>query len=109
MNTSRRTLLAWSAALALPLAAVAQDFPNKTVRMIVPFGPGTTTDIVGRVMAESMGKLLGQTVVVENRAGAGGGIGSDAGGQEPGRWLHLAHGHGGHARHQCHFVQAPAL
>ena len=77
MNIRRRTLLALSATLALPLAAVAQDFPNKTLRMIVPFGPGSTTDIVGRVMAESMGKLLGQTVVVENRAGAGGGIGSD--------------------------------
>ena len=83
MNARRRALLALSAALALPLAAVAQDFPNKTIRMVVPFGPGTTTDIVARVMAESMGKLLGQTLVVENRAGAGGGIGSDAVAKSP--------------------------
>ena len=53
MKPVRRTLLALAAALALPVAAVAQDFPNKTIRMVVPFGPGTTTDIVGRVMAES--------------------------------------------------------
>jgi tripartite-type tricarboxylate transporter receptor subunit TctC len=45
--------------------------------MIVPFGPGTTTDIIGRVIAEGVGKSLAQTVVVENRAGAGGNIGSD--------------------------------
>jgi tripartite-type tricarboxylate transporter receptor subunit TctC len=69
--------MAATLALALPWAAHAQDFPNKPLRMVVPFGPGTTTDIVGRVMAEGMGRLLGQTVVVENRAGAGGGIGSD--------------------------------
>ncbi len=77
MNRARRHLVAASLALALPWAAQAQDFPNKPLRMVVPFGPGTTTDIVGRVMAEGMGKLLGQTVVVENRAGAGGSIGSD--------------------------------
>ena len=45
--------------------------------MIVPFGPGTTTDIVSRVVAEALAKRLGQTVVVENRSGAGGSIGSD--------------------------------
>ncbi len=77
MNRFRRHLRAASLALALPWGVHAQDFPNKPLRMVVPFGPGTTTDIVGRVMAEGMGKLLGQTVVVENRAGAGGGIGSD--------------------------------
>lgn len=77
MMIDRRSLVAAAMALALPWAAQAQDFPNKPVRMIVPFGPGTTTDIVGRAMAEGMGRVLGQTVLVENRAGAGGGIGSD--------------------------------
>jgi len=78
MRADRR--LAASAVLAavLPWAAQAQDFPTKPLRMVVPFGPGTTTDIVGRAVAEGMGRALGQTVVVENRAGAGGGIGSDA-------------------------------
>lgn len=84
MNLNRRTSLAAVCALALfSSAAQAQDFPSKPIRMVVPFGAGTTTDIVSRVMAEGMGKLLGQTVVVENRAGAGGGIGSDAVAKSP--------------------------
>jgi tripartite-type tricarboxylate transporter receptor subunit TctC len=58
-------------------SAWAQDFPVKPIRLVVPFGAGTTTDIVARVMAEGMGRVLGQAVVIENRAGAGGGIGSD--------------------------------
>lgn len=71
-------LLAVSAALAFTAAAgIAQDYPSRPVKMVVPFGPGTTTDIIGRVIAEGLGKSLGQTVVVENRAGAGGNIGSD--------------------------------
>ena len=73
----RRTVLAALAALALPLAAAAGDFPARPVRMVVPFGAGTTTDIVARTYADAMAKALGQAVVVENRAGAGGNIGSD--------------------------------
>ncbi|HZH08675.1 MAG TPA: tripartite tricarboxylate transporter substrate binding protein [Lautropia sp.] len=61
----------------LPAAAPAQEFPTRPVRMIVPFGGGTTTDIVARVIGEGMSKQLGQAVVIENRAGAGGAIGSD--------------------------------
>jgi len=58
--------------------SAAQDFPTRTVKMIVPFGAGTTTDIVARSTSEAMSKLLGQTIVVENRAGGGGVIGSSA-------------------------------
>ena len=74
----RRRALAWALGVLTASAAVqAQEFPVKPVRMVVPFGAGTTTDIVARVVAEGMSRVLGQAVVVENRAGAGGGIGSD--------------------------------
>jgi tripartite-type tricarboxylate transporter receptor subunit TctC len=77
--TIRRTVLAALAALAVatPLAAGAQDYPSRPIKLVVPFGPGTTTDIVARIYAEAMAKPLGQAIVVENKAGAGGNIGSD--------------------------------
>jgi len=78
--TLRRTVLSALAALALavPLAASAQDaYPARPIRMVVPFGPGTSTDIVARIFAEAMGQSLHQAIVVENRAGAGGNIGTD--------------------------------
>lgn len=57
--------------------AQALDFPARPVKLIVPFGAGTTTDIVSRTIAEGLSKSLGQPVVVENRSGAGGVIGTD--------------------------------
>lgn len=77
---SRREALiglgATAAGLTLPLSAFAQAYPDKPVRMIVPFGPGTTTDIISRVVGDGMSRELGQPLVVENRAGAGGSVGS---------------------------------
>jgi tripartite-type tricarboxylate transporter receptor subunit TctC len=62
--------------LALPLHALAQ-YPQRAIKLIVPFPPAGATDIVGRIVAQKLGERLGQPVVVENRPGAGGSIGSD--------------------------------
>ena len=72
----RRILLACSL-LALTGTALAQGYPNRVVKLQVPFAPGGTTDIVGRVIAEPLGKALGQNVIIENKAGGGGVVGAN--------------------------------
>jgi tripartite-type tricarboxylate transporter receptor subunit TctC len=69
--------LTLAAAAFAVTSAAAQDWPTKTVRIIAPFGPGSTPDVVARLLADYMQKKLGQTFVVENKAGAGGVLGTD--------------------------------
>src|SRR6187455_3515198 len=84
-ETMRRLLLLLSL-FVLPFAvheAAAQSYPAKPVRMIIPWAPGGTTDILGRVLAQKMSEKWGQPVVVENRAGAAGNIGTEAAARAP--------------------------
>ena len=73
----RRDLLLGAAAAALPWAAPAQAWPAKPIRLIVPFPPGGTTDVVTRLIATELTKSLGQSVVVDNKPGAGTVLGVD--------------------------------
>ncbi|WP_245185652.1 tripartite tricarboxylate transporter substrate binding protein [Falsiroseomonas frigidaquae] len=73
----RRTLLAASSLMALAAPALAQGFPERPVRIVVPFGPGGGTDNLVRILEPHLRASLGQPVVIENRAGAGGTIGAD--------------------------------
>lgn len=81
MKLNRRVLAASIASLALlsPLASLAQaGYPNKPIRVIVPFGAGSTTDIIARAIADKMAQSMGQQLVIENRGGASGTIGQAA-------------------------------
>src|SRR5206468_9767862 len=77
---TRRRLIATSTAVVLggARAARAQDWPQRSLRIIVPFGPGGGADIIGRIVGQSLQEKLGQPVVIENRPGAAGTLGNEA-------------------------------
>jgi tripartite-type tricarboxylate transporter receptor subunit TctC len=95
MLTRRRSFALIGAALAAPAfprIASAQAWPSKQIRTIVPFTPGSTIDIVARIVLEALSQQLGQSIVVENRGGAGGTIGTAmAARAEPDGYTILAH------------------
>jgi len=70
-----KTLLAWACVCTLG-SAFAQTYPSKPIRLLVPFAPGGSTDLIARIVADPLGKAWGQPVVVENKAGGGGVIGA---------------------------------
>lgn len=92
MNISRRTLLAGgAAALVAPRIAVANTFPAAPLKIVVPFAAGGPTDFIIRLLTDPLASNLGQTVVIENRAGAAGNIGAMAVAQGPSDGYTLLH------------------
>jgi tripartite-type tricarboxylate transporter receptor subunit TctC len=78
VRSPHRRLVLAAALAAFAGAALAQPYPNKPIRAVVPFAAGSATDQIGRAFAEKMSQLLGQQVVIDNRPGANGMIGADA-------------------------------
>ncbi|MCX7297927.1 MAG: tripartite tricarboxylate transporter substrate-binding protein [Hyphomicrobiales bacterium] len=102
-KTRIQGLLAAIAFAAMSLPAMAQNFPSRPITMVVPFPPGGPSDVVARIMADGMGKALGQSVVIENLGGAGGTIGTArVAAAEPDGYTLLGASMGSH-------VSAPAL
>src|SRR6201991_1735194 len=75
---TRLSIALLSLYVVVPVSAAAQDaWPNRQIRMVVPLPAGASVDVIGRLVAAKLGERLGQTVVIENRAGASGAIGAD--------------------------------
>jgi tripartite-type tricarboxylate transporter receptor subunit TctC len=83
VRLNRRQLAGLAGAALLPAAALAQSFPSRPIRLVVPFPPGGSTDLLARRLGEKLAVALGQPVVVDNRPGAGGTTGADAVAKSP--------------------------
>ena len=77
MNLTRLGVAAVAGALALTIPAHAQNYPVRTIRMVIPFAPGGNTDIIGRVFVPKMAEIIGQQIIIDNRGGAGSVIGTE--------------------------------
>ena len=77
-------------AILLNCTALGQDYPSRTITLIVPYAAGGGVDAVARVIAEAMGARLGQKIIIENVTGAGGVIGTQRAARSRTRWLHAA-------------------
>ena len=78
-----KRLLAIVSLALLTGAAVAQQYPSKTVRVVIPWPPGGSNDVVGRIVLQKVGELMGQQFIVDNRGGAAGSIGADVAAKAP--------------------------
>jgi tripartite-type tricarboxylate transporter receptor subunit TctC len=77
MNLSHLGIAAVAGVMALAAPAQAQNYPVRTIRMVIPFAAGGNTDIIGRIFAPKMAEILGQQIIIDNRGGAGGVIGTE--------------------------------
>ena len=91
----------------LSTAGYAQKYPDRPIRLIVPFAPGGTSDLLGRVVGARLGQALGQTVVVDNRGGAGGTLGAALGAQAPADGHTLLVSHVGLAVNETLYARLP--
>ena len=78
MNMNRLRIAAAAALIAASCSALAQNYPARTIRMVIPFAPGGNTDIIGRIFVPKMAEIIGQQIIIDNRGGAGSMIGTEA-------------------------------
>src|SRR5688572_5299348 len=78
LGTAARLFAACALTCMAAVAAAQQDYPAKPITLLIPFPPGTGNDVVGRIVGNKLGELVGQRVVADNRAGASGNIAIDA-------------------------------
>ena len=95
--------------LAAGFPAQSQNYPSQTIKIVVPFPPGGGVDVVARVIAPRLSELLGQSVIIENRGGAGGSVGATDVAQSRARRLHAAARHRQHARNQLERLRQARL